>query len=216
MVQKHCPGSIRPRPPALACDLVFTCGPRTLGNAGHSNALWTFLMPFSRFFSHYAGQIYKIDEWLPADPDDETLRRCFRRVIERMVDRECFGILCNALSCCAFTFAVYSQDGEGERLDDSDLLVHTLAEYGIQTTREDLTWFAQAFLAQSLDLKVQYGWRPPAADDVPGRVYEGLGLALGTAPDRLRRWMGLLIAEWKVQAGELLGKFGYETAWLET
>jgi hypothetical protein len=30
-----------------------------------SDALWTFLMPFSRFFSHYSGQIYKIDEPLP-------------------------------------------------------------------------------------------------------------------------------------------------------
>ena len=196
-------------------DLVFTCGPGTLANAGHCNTLWTFLMPFSRFFSHYSGQIYKIEEQLPSHPDDDTLRRCFRRVIARMLDRECFGILCNALSCCAFTFAVYSQDGEGERLDDSDLLVHTLAEYGIHTTREDLAWFAQAFLAQSLDLKVRYGWQPPAAGDLPNRVYEGLELALGTPADELRRWMGLLIAEWKAQAGELLGTFGYETAWLE-
>lgn len=196
-------------------DVVFTCGPQTMGNAGHCNALWTFLMPFSRFFSHYSGQIYKIEERLPADPDDETLHRCFRRVVARMLDRECFGILCNALSCCAFTFAVYSQNGEGERLDDSDLLVHTLAEYGIHTTREDLTWFAQAFLAQSLDLKARYRWRPPTADDLPGRVYEALGLVLAAAPDELRRWMGVLIAEWKAQAKELLGKFGYETAWLE-
>ena len=86
-------------------DLVFTCGQGTLGNAGHCNALWTFLMPFSRFFGHYSGQIYKIDEALPAPPaDDEALRRVFRRVIARMFDREFFGILCNALSCCAFTF----------------------------------------------------------------------------------------------------------------
>ena len=28
-------------------DIVFTCGKGTLGNPGHCNALWTFLMPFS-------------------------------------------------------------------------------------------------------------------------------------------------------------------------
>ena len=61
-------------------DILFTGGKKTLGNAGHSNALWTFLMPFSRFFSHYSGQIYKLDETLPPNPDDGALRRVFRRV----------------------------------------------------------------------------------------------------------------------------------------
>ena len=37
-------------------DIVFTSGEGTLGNAGHCNALWTFLMPFSRFFGHYVSQ----------------------------------------------------------------------------------------------------------------------------------------------------------------
>lgn len=35
--------------------VVFTGGRGTLGNAGHCNALWAFLMPFSRFFGHYVG-----------------------------------------------------------------------------------------------------------------------------------------------------------------
>ena len=55
------PQALTQRYPAMQ-EIVFTCGDRTLGNAGHSNALWTFLMPFSRFFGHYSGQIYKIDE----------------------------------------------------------------------------------------------------------------------------------------------------------
>jgi aldehyde:ferredoxin oxidoreductase len=196
-------------------DFVFTCGPGTLGNAGHCNALWTFLMPFSRFFGHYAGQIYKIDEELPADPDEESLRTLFARVIERMMDRELFGILCNALSCCAFTFVIYSKDGLGERLDNSDLLVRTLAQYGIRTTRSDLIWFAQAFWAQSLDLKAQYGWRPPRASDLPGRVYEALSLVLRQPPEVLQRWMALLIDEWKSQGRARLARFGYAVEWLD-
>ena len=52
--------------PALQ-DVVFTSGKRTLGNAGHANALWTFLMPFSRYFSHYSGQIYKVPGELTPD-----------------------------------------------------------------------------------------------------------------------------------------------------
>jgi aldehyde:ferredoxin oxidoreductase len=196
-------------------QVVFTCGQRTMGNAGHSNALWTFLMPFSRFFGHYAGQIYKIDETLPTDPNDEALRSTFRRVIARLFDREFLGILCNALSCCAFTFVIFSQDGRGERLDDTDLLVRVLSEYGIRTTRQDLNWFAQAFWAQSIDLKAQHGWRPPTAQGLPRRVYEGLELVLKRPADELMRWMDILIDEWKAQARLGLRKFGYDTDWLE-
>ncbi len=191
-------------------NLLFTCGPGTLGNAGHCNALWTFLMPFSRFFGHYSGQIYKIDEPLPSNPDDESLRRTFQRVIARMLDREFFWILGNALSCCAFTFVVFSQDGQGERLSEDDLLVHTLAEYGIRTTREDLEWFAQAFWAQSIALKAKHGWRPPTARDFPARVYEALSSVLHRSPEELSRWMDILIAEWREQAAQVLTRFGYD------
>jgi hypothetical protein len=131
-----------------------------------------------------------------------------------MFDRELFGILCNALSCCAFTFVMYSQDGEGERLDENDLLVRTLAQYGIHTTREELMWFAQAFWAQSIDLKAQHGWRPPRAGDLPQRVYEALSVALDRPPEELRRWMELLIDAWRTHAGVMLAKYGYEAGWL--
>ncbi|MGD1995072.1 MAG: aldehyde ferredoxin oxidoreductase N-terminal domain-containing protein, partial [Anaerolineae bacterium] len=43
------PQALAERYPA-AEEIVFTGGSGTLGNAGHANALWTFLMPFSRFF----------------------------------------------------------------------------------------------------------------------------------------------------------------------
>jgi aldehyde:ferredoxin oxidoreductase len=198
----------------LVQEIAFTCGRGTMANAGHSNALWTFLMPFSRFFGHYAGQIYKIDEQLPADPDDEALHRTFERVVCRMLDREAFGILCNALSCCAFTFVVFSQGGEGERLDDTDLLVRTLHQYGIHTSREELLWFAQAFWAQSIDLKAQHGWRPPSAADLPRRVYEGLALVLERPVAELMHWMDMLIEVWMDHARERLQKFGYDATWL--
>jgi aldehyde:ferredoxin oxidoreductase len=195
-------------------NIVFTCGSGTMGNAGHSNALWTFLMPFSRYFSHYAGKIYRIDVALPPTPDDIALHNVFQRTVKRMFDREYFGILGNALSCCAFTFVIFSQDGQGERLDDSELLVRILAEYGIQTSKENLMWFAQAFWAQSIDLKRQYGWRPPSAQDLPLRVYEGLELVLKQSVPELMRWMDLLIAEWKAQAASVMHRFGYDTSWL--
>ena len=207
------PQALAKRYPGMQ-DLVYTGGRGTMGNAGHSNALWTFMMPFSRFFSHYSGQIYKIDEIMPQEPGEQALRRVFARVINRMLDRECFGVLCNALSCCAFTFVVFSQDGQGECLDDDDLLVSVLSEYGIHVTREDLIWFAQAFWAQSVDLKGRYGWRPPAAADMPYRIFEGLQPVLGRSPEELMRWMDMLIDEWRAQASEMLSKFGYETAWL--
>ena len=195
-------------------DIVFTSGRGTLGNAGHANALWTFLMPFNRFFGHYVGQLYKIEEQLPPPGADEAAyRTCFQRVIERMLQREFFWVLCNALSMCAFTFVIFSQDAEGERLSDDNLLIQLLHSYDIRTTRADLEWFAQAFWAQSIDLKRRFGWRPPAAEDFPYRVYEALSLALDRPVEELQDPMGMLIEEWKRQAGEVLERFGYEATW---
>ena len=194
-------------------DIVFTSGKGTLGNAGHCNNLWTFLMPFSRFFSHYSGQIYKIDEQLPpSGAGAAAYRASFERVVQRMLQREFFWVLCNALSMCAFTFVIFSQDGQGERLSEDDLLVRLLRQYGIRTTRDDLEWFAQAFWAQSIDLKGRFGWRPPSAGDLPRRVYEALALALERPVEELQALMALLIEEWKRQAGEVMGRFGYEMA----
>ena len=195
-------------------DIVFTGGKGTLGNAGHANALWTFLMPFSRFFSHYSGQIYKIDEPLPPPGSDETAyRACFERVVQRMLQKEFFWVLCNALSMCAFTFVIFSQGGEGERLSDDDLLVRLLRNYSIRTTRADLEWFAQGYWAQSIDLKCKFGWQPPAAEGFPQRVYEALALALERTPEELQSLMGMLIEEWKQQAGEVMERFGYKVTW---
>lgn len=206
----HGPQALAERYPAMQ-DVVFTGGRGTLGNAGHCNALWTFLMPFSRFFGHYVGQLYKIDEELPPSGADETVyRACFQRVVQRMLQREFFWVLCNALSMCAFTFVVFSQDGMGERLSDDHLLVHLLGNYGIHTTRADLEWFAQAFWAQSIDLKCRLGWRPPAAADFPRRVYEALSLALNRPVEELESLMAMLIEEWKRQTGEAMARLGYE------
>lgn len=191
--------------------VVFTGGRGTLGNAGHCNALWTFLMPFSRFFGHYVGQYYKVDEELPpSGSDQETYRACFERVVSRLLKREFFWLLANALSQCAFTFVIFSQDGKGERLSDDGLLVRLLRNYGIRTTRADLNWFSQAFWAQSIDLKCQFGWRPPSAADLPRRVYEALSLSLDRSPEELQSLMDLLINEWKRQAGKVLARFGYD------
>jgi aldehyde:ferredoxin oxidoreductase len=207
------PQALAERYPGMQ-DVVFTGGKGTLGNAGHSNALWTFLMPFSRFFSHYSGQIYKIDEALPPPGSDKVAyRACFQRVVQRMLQKEFFWVLCNALSMCAFTFVIFSQDGEGERLSDDDLLVRLLRHYGIHTTRADLEWFAQAFWAQSIDLKCRFGWKPPAPADFPRRVYEALALALERTPEELQSLMGMLIEEWRRQAEEVMGRFGYEVSW---
>jgi aldehyde:ferredoxin oxidoreductase len=195
-------------------DIVFTCGKGTLGNAGHCNALWTFLMPFSRFFGHYTGQFYKVDEQLPPSGSDEAAyRACFERVVRRMLAREFFWLLGNALSQCAFTFVIFSQAGQGERLSDDDLLARLLRNYGIHTIRTDLEWFSQAFWAQSIDWKCKFGWRPPSAVDLPRRVYESLSRALNRPPDELRALMDLLIAEWKRQAGEVLTHLGYGVPW---
>jgi aldehyde:ferredoxin oxidoreductase len=191
-------------------DLVFTGGQGTLGNAGHCNALWTFLMPFSRFFGHYVGQFYKVDEALPPPgAGDEEYQACFERVVRRLLQREFFWLLANALSQCAFTFVIFSREAAGESLDER-LLVQLLRNYGIETNRGDLEWFAQAFWAQSMDLKRDFGWQPPAAQDMPRRVYEALSLALERPPEELERLMGLLIEEWRRQAGDVLARFGYE------
>jgi aldehyde:ferredoxin oxidoreductase len=191
-------------------DILFTCGPGTLGNPGHANRLWTFLMPLSRFFGHYVGQLYKIDEDLPASTDSDAHQLVFERVVRQALQREFYGVLCNALSACAFTFVVFSQDGEGIVLDDSDLLVRTLACYGIEVHREDLDWFAEAFWARSMAFKLECGWRPPAAADFPIRVYEALSHALDRPVAELVILMDHLIGEWKRQAGEMLYKYGLD------
>ncbi|MBC7250874.1 MAG: hypothetical protein H5T62_11380 [Anaerolineae bacterium] len=195
-------------------DIVFTSGKGTLGNAGHCNTLWTFMMPFSRFFGHYVGQLYKIEEELPPPgSSQEVYLACFERVVRRMLSREFFWLLANALSQCAFTFIIFSQDGAGERLSDDGLLIRLLRHYGVHTTRADLEWFARAFWAQSIALKGRFGWRPPTAADFPRRVYEALSLALDRSPEELQALMDLLIGEWKRQAGEVLARFGYEVWW---
>ncbi|NIO69538.1 MAG: hypothetical protein GTN71_11035, partial [Anaerolineae bacterium] len=208
----HGPQALAERYPQMK-DSVFTCGKGTLGNAGHCNALWTFLMPFSRFFSHYSGQIYKIEGDIPAGASEGEIKALFENVIRQMLQREYFGVLCNCLSCCAFTFVIFSQDGEGERLDEDGLLVEILSHYGIKTSHQELMWFAQAFWAQSIDLKIKLGWHPPSAQDFPARVFEALSLTLERTPEELRGLMDLLIDEWKRQAGGVMQKFGYEVVW---
>ena len=189
---------------------LFTSGPGTLGNAGHANKLWTFLMPFSRFFSHYSGQLYKIEGELPRETGGAETQALFERVVSEALQREFYGALCNALSLCAFTAVVFSQHGRGVALDEDDLLVRTLACYGIETSREELEWFAEAFWAQSMVLKMQFGWQPPTAASLPARVFEALSLALDRPVPDLRALMDQLIGVWKRQAGEILYKYGYE------
>jgi aldehyde:ferredoxin oxidoreductase len=203
------PQALASRYPTLQ-EILFTSGPGTLGNPGHANALWTFLMPFSRFFGHYSGQTYKIEGDLDPDANPAEVGALFQRVISQMLQREFFGCLGNALSTCAFTFVTFSQDGRGVTLDDSDLLTRTLACYGIETTREELAWFAEAFWAQSIAFKLERGWQPHTAADFPARVFESLSLALGRPESELRALMDALIAEWKRQAGDVLYKCGYE------
>jgi len=202
------PQALAERYPALQ-EIVFTSGPGTLGNPGHANALWTFLMPFSRFFSHYSGQIYKVEGDLRPDASSAGIETLFEHVVRGALQREFLGCLGNALSTCAFTFALFSQDGQGVMLDDANLLVRTLACYGIETTREELEWFAEAFWAQSIAFKLERGWRPPTAADFPARVFEALSPTLNRPVAELRTLMDQLIAEWKRQAGEVLYKYGY-------
>jgi aldehyde:ferredoxin oxidoreductase len=205
------PQALADRYPSMQ-PILFTSGRQTLGNPGHANALWTFLMPFSRYFGHYAGQLYKVEGTLPAEASAGAVQPLFERVVREALQREFFGCLGNALSACAFTFAVFGQDGEGRALDDCDLLVRTLAVYGIQTDRVELEWAAEAFWAQSMALKLQTGWQPPAAAGFPERVFEALSLALERPASELRELMDLLIAEWRRQAGDVLHKFGHEPA----
>lgn len=193
---------------------VFTCGNNTIGNAGHCNSLWTFLMPFSRFFGHYVGQCYKISEVIPPiGADDEDYKECFRRVINKMLEREFFWILSNTFSMCAFTFVIFSQDGKGQYLSNDNLLIHLLREYGIYTTRDELNWFTQAFWAQSIDFKCQCGWKPPNAEDLPFLIYETLSQTLNYKPNKLQKLMNMLISEWKQQAGNIMKRFGYKVQW---
>lgn len=207
------PQALAERYPAMA-EIVFTGGKGTLGNAGHANALWTFLMPFSRFFGHYSGQFYKVEAELPpmGAPDAE-IDAVFAHVVSEMLRRELFGVLCNTLSNCAFTFVIYSERGEGKRLGDESLLQRVLQQYGIDCSASELEWFAQAFWAQSMLLKAECGWQPPAADDLPLRIYEVLSLTLDRPVDELRRLMGRLIDEWKRQAGAMLAKYGRRAPW---
>jgi hypothetical protein len=69
----------------------------------------------------------------------------------------------------------------------------------------------RAFWAQSIDLKGQFGWRPPSAADFPRRVYEALSLALERTPEELQSLMGMLIGEWKRQAKGMMERFGYDS-----
>jgi len=207
------PQALAERYPAMA-DIVFTGGKGTLANAGHANQLWTFLMPFSRFFGHYAGQFYKVEEALPSSGAPESeYRAVFQRVVSKMLRRELFGVLGNALSNCAFTFVIYSQDGEGERLADNALLPRILGQYGIHATQSELEWFAEAFWAQSMVLKAQCGWRPPSAADFPARIYAVLTLTLQRPLEELRQLMEQLIQEWKRQALDLIARYGHEVPW---
>jgi aldehyde:ferredoxin oxidoreductase len=194
-------------------DSVFTCGANTLGNPGHCNKLWTFLMPFSRFFGHYSGQIYKVPGDIPENPDQDALQQLFSRVIDEMLRREYFGILCNTLSCCAFGFVIFSEGGGGVELSRDDLLVEVLRFYGIETSREELIHFAQNFWAQSIDLKIKHGWEPPSADQFPDRVFEAVSQAISHPPERCKEMMDLLIEEWKRQAKQIMSKYGYEMPW---
>ncbi len=195
-------------------DRVFTSGKQTIGNAGHCNALWTFLMPFGRFFSHYAGQAYKVDEKLPPSGSlKEEYAACFKRAITQLLDREFFCLLGNAVSHCGFTFVIFSEGGKGKVLSRDDLFVRLLKAYGIHHSRDDILWAAQNFWAQSMDFKSKIGWVPHTADDYPERIYEALSISLKRSPEELKELMGMLIEEWKVQAKTVMNKFGYDTTW---
>ena len=192
--------------------LVFTCGSRTLGNAGHCNALWTFLMPFSRFFGHYSGQIYKIDEKLPPDPTGEEAREVYRRVIRRMIARELFCIVGNALSLCAFVANIFGEGENGEELN-APLLEEVLNLYGIELSAEEIRRRAEAFLARSIRFKSELGWRPPTVADYPERIFEAVSRSIGESESRCKQVFGLLIEEWQAQMGDLLRANGVDPAW---
>jgi hypothetical protein len=149
----------------------------------------------------------------PPGSDQQTVRAFSQQIVERMLQREFFWLLCNAFSHCAFTFIIFSQDGKGEELRKDDLLVRLLRHYDIHLTNAELIEFSQAFWAQSIDLKCQHGWRPQSASDFPRRIYEALSATLDRPPDELETLMGQLIVEWKQQAGEVLTRFGYTADW---
>lgn len=192
-------------------DIVFTGGKQTIGNAGHCNALWTFLMPLGRFFSHYAGQFYKIDEKLP-DPgsSDEEYKIIFKRAIRQLLDKEFYCLLGNVLSHCGFTFVAFSEGGKNKQLCKEDLLVRLIQAYGYQINKPDLVWFGQAFWAQSILFKLECGWEIPTADDFPDRIYESLAIKLKHSPEELKKLMGILIDEWRTQATDILYHMGYD------
>ncbi|MBD3421365.1 MAG: hypothetical protein GF398_14710 [Chitinivibrionales bacterium] len=195
-------------------DSVFTGGKNTIGNAGHCNTLWTFLMPFSRYFGHYVGQYYKIDEQLPReDATADELALFATRVVRRLLRREFFWLIGNALSHCGFTYIVFSEDMKGEELRRDELLVRLLRDYGINTTNANLVLFAQTFWAQSMDFKCQCGWTPPSVDDFPQRIFEALSKVNGRTIEELKSMMRLLIDEWNKQAGNIMRGAGYEPVW---
>jgi aldehyde:ferredoxin oxidoreductase len=194
-------------------DLVFTSGAGTLANPGHGNALWTFLMPFSRYFGHYSGQIYKVEGVLTPDMDADEIDALFYRVVRTMLQREFIICIGNSLSTCAFTFPIFTEGGRGEGLDSRRLLVRTLAQYGFGVHEHELKWFAQAFWAQSIALKLRYGWVPPRAADLPGRVFELLSKVLDHPSDDVAELMDRLIDVWLRQAGEVMRRFGHEVPW---
>jgi len=194
-------------------DTVFTCGEKTLGNPGHCNKLWTFLMPLSRFFGHYSGQIYKVSGAIPENADSGEIQKLFSDVIHEMFQREYFSIICNALSCCAFGFVIFSEGGKGVELSRDDLLLEALRFYGIEMSRVEIMNFAQNFWAQSTDLKIKRGWKPLNADEFPYRVFEAVSQAISHPPERCKEMMDILIEEWKRQAKRIMSRYGYEAPW---
>ena len=192
---------------------VFTSGSKTLANPGHANALWTFMMTFSRFFGHYSGQFYKIPGSLDDTRTESERSALFQRVVRDMIQREATLCLGNVLSLCSFTFVIFSEDGEGQTLGSDDLLRKVLTLYGIDLQTSDLAWFAQSYWAQSIVLKASAGWHPPSPSELPRCVYELLSKSLDYPVDELMTMMGMLIAEWKSQAGALLRRYGYEIPW---
>jgi aldehyde:ferredoxin oxidoreductase len=200
------------RYPALQ-PYVFTSGPNTMANPGHANALWTFMMAFSRFFGHYSGQFYKISGSLDDVQTKPERHALFHRVVRDMIQRESYICLGNALSMCSFTFVIFSEDGEGQRLASDDLLRKVLAVYGIELQVSDLAWFAQSYWVQSMMMKAEAGWAPPEASDFPLCVYALLAQSLNRSVEVLRMMMGDLIDVWKSQTESLLVRHGYEVPW---
>jgi hypothetical protein len=108
---------------------------------------------------------------------------------------------------------MFSEGGAGEALDDEHLLSRTLSVYGLEVHDEDLLWFAQAFWAQSIMLKVQHGWSPPHAEAFPNSVFVLLSDVLDRPPEMLRALMDDLIDVWKDQAAGIMRKYGYDVPW---